>query len=128
MTLNRSRKGWLLAASFVVVALLVVLWRATAPIRIRHQFEAQAVAQLANTTMGKGNKFSSIRVISFRYNSQSDAYDVQYQLNYGNPDYPSSTWSSCSLYRRDGSFQSECLASSPLSSAPMSSFNISIPE
>ncbi|RYX80705.1 hypothetical protein EON83_27345 [bacterium] len=75
--MNGRRKVWILAASVGAVVLFGALWKAAAPFRARRQFEAQAVAQLANTKSAQGNKFHSLRVMSFRYDARADAYDVQ---------------------------------------------------
>lgn len=68
------------AATLLFGVLLFAIRKASAPIRIKQQFEAQVTAQLRGTKTSDGT-FWAVRVGHLKYNPHQGVYDVRYEIS-----------------------------------------------
>ncbi len=68
------------AAALLFGVLLFAIRKASAPIRIEQQFEAQVAAQLRGTKTSDGT-FRAVRVGHLKYNPNRGVYDVRYEIS-----------------------------------------------
>ncbi len=131
--MKRRTKFSIIAGSVLFVALFVVLWKISAPFRMRRQFEEQATAQLrGKTSTFKGN-FEKIVVSNLTYNKKTRIYDVKYQTSWFIPNSPYKNSSvvigySCSLENLGSEFSGSCLLGIPLQGNQKPYFRVSIHE
>lgn len=131
--MKRRTKIQVAAASVTCVALFVALWKASAPFRMKKQFEEQATAGLrGKTSMFKG-RFEKVVVSDFGYNKKSDVYNIKYKTSWFIPNSPfknsSLALSSiCSLKNSQGNFSGSCPLGIPLQDDQEPVFRVSIHE
>lgn len=124
--MKRRTKIQLVVGSILFMTLLVVLWKFSAPVRMRKQFEEQAMSQLRGTISTDGMRFKTVKVVGFDYFPGSHSCRVFYHVGYGavRSSVAIGSDSVCHLVKSDSTFSGEC----PAPEAGGRTFKVSIHE
>lgn len=99
------------AASVLIVALFLVIWKVSAPIRIRRQINQQASLQLRGAITANGDIFKSFNVKEIHYDFHTNSYSFQYLVEW-NPystSLPSAIQSGGDLYGSGRKYFGRCV-------------------
>ena len=126
--MNRCRIRKILLASVIVLALFDVLWKQTAPFRMKPQFEAQAMAQLRGRLPVNGKKFKQIEVHNLHFVGELGEYHVEYWtwVSLAKSGGTMGLSNECYLTQAGNLFEGECVALIDMISNDTPTFKIRI--